>query len=71
MNLFQSMSMNFMYTSKSNGIDVSACISPDTDTPVKKITPFQMNEIQQFKLPILKLELINAGGLRKSSNGLE
>ena len=56
MNLFQSMSMNFMYTSKSNGIDVSACISPDTDTPVKKITPFQMNEIQQFKLPISYLD---------------
>ena len=56
MNLFQSMSMNFMYTSKSNNVDASMSTNSDTNIPVKKSTPFQMNEIQQFKLPISYLD---------------
>ena len=56
MNLFPSMSMNFTYTSKSKDADVSACISTDNSIPIKQPTSFQVNEIQQFKLPISYLD---------------
>ena len=56
MNLFQSMSVNFIHTSKPNIVDVSACNDTDNNIPVKKSTSFQMNEVQKFKLPISYLD---------------